>query len=74
MLWPDVEGATEYQISLYRFNEGDKQLVHKATTAEPRTMVDLQLESYNQRFEWTLSGNTAEQEAFITSGGFVIGR
>jgi hypothetical protein len=74
MLWPDVEGATEYQISLYRFNEGDKQLVHKATTAEPRTMVDLQLESYNQRFEWTLSGTTTEQETFITSGGFVIGR
>jgi hypothetical protein len=70
--WKPVDKAIQYQLSLYRYRDGNKQLVKKVTTGETHTMVQLQAESFNQRFEWTLSGSTSEQVAFITSGGFVI--
>ncbi len=74
MQWQPVDNATQYQISVYRFSDGDKQLVEKVTTRNTYASIQLQLESFNQRFEWTLSGNTSQQEVFITSGGFVIGQ
>jgi hypothetical protein len=72
MQWPPVAKATQYQVTLYRYSEGNKQLVKKVTTGETHAMVQLPLESIHKRFEWTLSGSTSEQVAFITSGGFVI--
>jgi hypothetical protein len=70
--WPAVDKATEYQLSLYRHHDGDKQLVKKVTTSQTSASVQLPLKSFNERFEWVLSGRTSEQQSFITSGGFVI--
>lgn len=72
--WQPVEKANQYELALYRHSDGHRQLVKKVTTTEPHTTLQLGLESLNQRFEWVLSGNTDEQETFITSGGFVISR
>lgn len=70
--WQAVDEATQYQVALYRFSNGNKQLVKKVTTQNTYAALQLQLESFNQRFEWTLSGSTSQQVSFITSGGFVI--
>lgn len=72
--WQTIEDATEYQLELYRFEQGAKTLEGKLATTEPHAAFNLQLESFNQRFEWTLTGRTAKQEAFIVSGGFIIQR
>lgn len=70
--WQAVDEATQYQVALYRFSNGNKQLVKKVTTQNTYASLQLQLESFNQRFEWTLSGSTSQQVSFTTSGGFVI--
>lgn len=70
--WQAVNDASEYQLALHRFDQGAKTLAGKLTTSEPHAAFNLQLESFNQRFEWTLTGRTIDQESFIVSGGFII--
>lgn len=72
--WKPVDHATRYDIALYRHHEGEKQLVKKITTTQTSASIDVGVKSYNQRFDWVLSGSTSRQETFLTSGGFVISR
>ncbi len=72
--WQPVQHAIDYTLSINRYSDGKKILHDKKVLSQPETTVLLNEEDFNQRFEWTLSGNTTEQKTFITSGGFVLTR
>jgi hypothetical protein len=70
--WPAVDRAEHYQVNIKLID--NKQ----AVTVADRTMQTnhLRLENFSaqhgKRYEWTLSGETADAKTFFTSGGFVV--
>jgi len=70
--WPPVENASSYRLNLYRFADGEKTLVQSVETKDTQMRYSLQAEDFDHRFEWVLSGNTTDDEHFVSLGGFVI--
>ena len=72
--WPPVTGATIYTLRLQMFNQGSKQVVGEVTTKTNSAVITADLENIAHRYEWVLSGETSDNRAFISSGGFVINK
>ncbi len=72
--WQPVSHARDYNLTLSRYSDGQKQLHDKITVSTTFATITLNEDDFNQRFEWTLSGDTTQGKTFITSGGFVIMR
>lgn len=72
--WQAVNNAQDYNLKISRFNDGNKTVREKITTMQTQATLSLTEADYNQRFEWTLSGDTTDGKTFITSGGFVMNR
>lgn len=70
--WAAVQNASAYELTLYRYSQGEKKLLHKEKTVHTSTRVQLKPRPFNQRYEWVLSGTTTDDQSFITSGGFII--
>ena len=72
--WQPVNKASEYNLTISRYSEGSKQLREEVKTWQTHATIKLTEADYNQRFEWTLSGKTTDDESFVTTGGFVMNR
>ncbi len=72
--WVAVEGAESYTVRLQMFANGQKISVGENTTTATRTEFEGMNIEFDHRYEWVLSGKTADAKTFHTSGGFVITR
>ncbi|MBI3187446.1 MAG: hypothetical protein HYZ31_06255 [Gammaproteobacteria bacterium] len=70
--WPPVTGAVIYNLRLQMFNQGSKLVVGEVTTKNNSAVITADLDNIYHRYEWVLSGETSDNRAFISSGGFVI--
>lgn len=70
--WLPILRATSYDLTLYRFQQGKREFFLKTTTTELTTVIKVAQSDYNQRLEWTLTGQTEDQKTFITTGGFIL--
>jgi hypothetical protein len=70
--WPPVTGATIYTLRLQMFSQGNKLVVGEVTTKNNSAVITANLDNIYHRYEWVLSGETSDNRAFISSGGFVI--
>jgi len=70
--WPVIEGAKHYRLTLYRFHGGKKTVLKSVDIAQAEATLVLPEAAANQRFEWMLTGETADNERFVTRGGFVL--
>lgn len=72
--WVAVEGAESYTVRLQMFANGQKISVGENTTTATRIEFEGMKFEFDHRYEWVLSGKTADAKTFHTSGGFVITR
>lgn len=72
--WPEVANAVEYKMRLQAFYQGEKHSLGEVITTQNRAIFDVENVPVNSRYEWILSGQTARQKTFYTSGGFVISK
>lgn len=72
--WPEIPGAASYNLKLQVFRDGESRVLARRTLDS--TMLEIEFdESLSQhRYEWVLSGNTADKRSFQSNGGFVISR
>jgi hypothetical protein len=70
--WPPIEQAQNYRLTLHGFRQGKKILLKNVDSNTTSALITLDDASPGQRFVWTLSGKTAANERFFTSGGFVL--
>ncbi len=80
--WPEVDGATLYNLRIQVFNQGRKTVLKENSTKANHTIFELEPDNastvgkngHNKRYEWVLYGNTHDDRMFYASGGFVISR
>ena len=70
--WPAIDSAISYHLSLHGFSQGKKRLLKSIESTKTSATIKLAEKSGTRRFEWTLSGKTADKEQFFTRGGFVL--
>jgi len=70
--WPTIDQAQNYRLTLHGFRQGKKILLNSVDSNTTSALITLNDNSPGQRFVWTLSGKTASNERFVTSGGFVL--
>ena len=70
--WPPVEQAQNYRLTLHGLRQGKKILLKSIDSNTTSASITLQDARPGQRYVWTLSGKTAADERFVTSGGFVL--
>ncbi len=70
--WPSVARAQLYRLQVYRFDQGERQLLHELQTESNNASIKLAEAPVTGRYEWVLSGATGDQQSFSTRGGFVI--
>ena len=72
--WPAIADATEYKMRLQAFYQGEKHSLGEVITRHNSARFAIDNVPANSRYEWVLSGQTARQKTFYTSGGFVISK
>lgn len=70
--WEPIDKASTYELDIYRFSQGEKQLHDNLSTDQTHASINLTADDYNQRYEWVLSGQTNDDKNFITTGGFIV--
>lgn len=70
--WPPVTGAMIYTLRLQMFNQGSKLVLGEVTTQNNSAVMTVNIDNIYHRYEWVLSGETRDNRAFMSSGGFVI--
>ena len=69
--WPAVEKAVNYEVSVYYYQNNEKQLLAQQTSKETQlSFANLKLTN-GQHYAWQLSGDTENGLKFTTSGDFV---
>ena len=70
--WPEIPGASDYNLKLQVFRDGQTQLLARRQLES--TMAEFQFDEplTQHRYEWVLSGTTHDQGSFQANGGFVI--
>ena len=69
--WPAVEKAVNYQLSIFYFQNNEKQLLAQQSANESQISFDKLKLNNGQHYQWQLSGNTENGLAFNTKGDFV---
>lgn len=70
--WPAVEKAVDYELSIYYYQNNEKQLLAQQTSkATQLSFANLKLND-GRHYEWQLSGNTENGLKFGTKGDFVV--
>ena len=72
--WPAVDDALTYTLKLQVFRSGEKIVLDQLSTQATQASIHLSEPLTRHRYEWVLSGNTANHRSFQTSGGFVVNR
>lgn len=70
--WPPVDRAKLYKLRLQMIAQGKKSTLVEISTELNQAEIKLNAADMDHRYEWTLSGITRDEKAFMTSGGFVI--
>ncbi len=70
--WQPVQRAQHYRLQVYRFHQGERQLLHEVQTEANSASIKLVEPPVSARYEWVLSGPTVDDQSFSTRGGFVI--
>lgn len=83
--WPEVDGANQYNMRLEIFDQGNKTVLREASTRINQAIFQLDKNItgnakapainknlQKKHYEWVLTGNTVDNQAFYTAGGFVI--
>ena len=69
--WPMIEAATDYQLSIYTYQNNDRQLLAQQSSDKSQLIfTDLNLAN-RQHYQWELSGITKNGLKFKTTGDFV---
>jgi len=72
MSWGPIAGARDYTVNVSLAEPQGMRVVVEQQTMQPQVRFDhLTLEA-QRRYQWTLSGTTAEGARFHTVGGFVL--
>ena len=69
--WPAVEKAQNYELSIYYYQDSEKQLLAQQTSGVTQVSFDNLKLNNGQHYEWQLSGNTENGLKFNTKGDFV---
>ncbi len=70
--WASVASAQHYRLQVYRFEQGERRLLHELQTETNNASIKLAEAPVMGRYEWVLSGTTGDKQSFSTRGGFVI--
>lgn len=70
--WPAIENAQSYLLKLQVFRDGETVVLGRYAGKKPRAVINLSEPAGRHRYEWVLSGDTADKRSFQTTGGFVI--
>ncbi len=70
--WPEIVGATGYNLKLQVFRDGETRVLAKRTLAATSVELPLDEPLAQHRYEWILSGNTDDGRSFQADGGFVV--
>ncbi|WP_455208038.1 hypothetical protein [Kaarinaea lacus] len=69
--WPTIDTATDYQLSIYTYQDNDRQLLARQSSDKSQLIFsDLNLAN-RQHYQWELSGVTKNGLKFRTTGDFV---
>jgi hypothetical protein len=72
LTWPEVPQAQGYTLRLARIVDGKPVPLGELTGAENRAAFTGLEIVFDQRYVWTLSGKTTQNQVFFSEGGFVL--
>jgi hypothetical protein len=72
MSWEPIAGARDYTVQVALVEPQGKRVVAERNTTQPAAEFEQLNVEAGRRYQWTLSGTTAEGARFHTSGGFVL--
>jgi hypothetical protein len=72
LAWPEVPQARVYTLRLARIVKGKPVALGEVTGAENRAAFTGLEIVFDQRYVWTLSGKTMQNQVFFSEGGFVL--
>lgn len=70
--WSPIAKATEYRFRIFGLNDSTPVAVFDVRTGGTNVAVPSAALQPGKRYEWQVSGTTAEGTHFSTSGGFVV--
>jgi hypothetical protein len=72
LTWPEVPQAEGYTLRLARIVDGKPVSLGELTGTENRAAFTGLEIVFDQRYVWTLSGKTTQNQVFFSDGGFVL--
>lgn len=70
--WPPIAKVSEYRFRIFGLNDSTPVAVFDVRTGGTNVAVPAAALQPGKRYEWQVSGTTAEGTHFSTSGGFVV--
>lgn len=72
--WSAIDNAQNYRLKLQVFRNGETVILGRYSGEKPGAMIKLPEPPGQHRYEWVLTGDTINKQAFQTTGGFVVTR
>jgi len=69
--WPAVEKSVNYKVSIYHYQDNEKQLLAQQSSNETQLSFENLKLTNGQHYEWQLSGDTENGLKFNTKGDFI---
>ena len=70
--WPAIDKVNSYQLTLYSFENGQKQQIVSKETVEPNTHINNIDWETGKHYQWKISGLTQDGLKYSTYGDFVL--
>lgn len=70
--WPAIDNALAYYLKIHVLYQGKKLLIADIMTDQPAALIQTGLDHIDHRYEWSLMGETRDNQRFRATGGFVI--